>query len=110
MALYSAIQFTSVSILYRWGCNLGDFQVQDSWTLELMIVFIDRLVFDFTDCCVQYDLLCFRLTDSGMVGTVLEVISKPAAFESRFQVGYHLAHRTYYTLCAGADVFDIPRH
>lgn len=27
MALYSAIQFTSVSILYRWGCNLGDFQV-----------------------------------------------------------------------------------
>lgn len=28
MALYSAIQFTSVSILYRWGCNLGDFQVR----------------------------------------------------------------------------------
>jgi len=26
MALYSAIQFISVSILYRWGCNLGDFQ------------------------------------------------------------------------------------
>jgi len=27
MALYSAIQFITVSILYRWGCNLGDFQV-----------------------------------------------------------------------------------
>jgi cation-transporting P-type ATPase 13A2 len=26
MALYSAIQFITVSILYRWGCNLGDFQ------------------------------------------------------------------------------------
>src|SRR5437762_789176 len=29
MALYSAIQFISVSILYRWGCNLGDFQVRN---------------------------------------------------------------------------------
>lgn len=56
MALYSAIQFTSVSILYRWGCNLGDFQVRDSWTPELMLVFIDRLVFHLTDCRIQYDL------------------------------------------------------
>lgn len=27
MSIYSAIQFTSVSILYRYGSNLGDFQV-----------------------------------------------------------------------------------
>jgi hypothetical protein len=75
-----------------------------------MIVFTDRLVFDFTDCRIQYDLLQFALTDSGMVGTILEVISEAASFEPCFQVGYHLPHRTYYTLWAGADVLDIPRH
>lgn len=30
MSIYSAIQFTSVSFLYRYGSNLGDFQVSSS--------------------------------------------------------------------------------
>jgi len=110
MALYSAIQFTSVSILYRWGCNLGDFQVQNALTAPLIIVFVDRLVFDLADCRVQYGLLRFALMVSGLVGPILEVIAESAAFESRFQVRYHLAHWTYYSLCFGPVVLDIPRH
>lgn len=45
-----------------------------------------------------------------MVGAILEIVSEATAFESRFQVGYHFAHRTYYTLCTSADVLDLSRH
>jgi cation-transporting P-type ATPase 13A2 len=55
MALYSAIQFISVSILYRWGCNLGDFQVS-SETYELMKVSFDRPILHSPHRCLQYHL------------------------------------------------------
>ena len=55
MALYSAIQFISVSILYRSACNLGDFQVLLRKYPSLIIVSFDRFVSYSPDCNFQYE-------------------------------------------------------
>jgi hypothetical protein len=57
MALYSAIQFTSVSILYRWGCNLGDFQVCFLFVSRLTVVSAHRLIPYSSNRGIQYVLL-----------------------------------------------------
>lgn len=59
MSLYSAIQFTSVSILYASASNLGDFQVSFSSKIKFRLlskrdtVFVHRSFLDPPYCDIQ---------------------------------------------------------
>jgi cation-transporting P-type ATPase 13A2 len=89
MALYSAIQFTSVSILYRWGCNLGDFQ----YLLIDLFLILPIAVFS----CV----LVLRTDGSGLDRSLFQVISETASVEFSLEDCDYFFNRAYRDLCGG---------